>query len=55
MNKIRRIGLVLLVIGIGGKLLIENSTIGIICAFIIGASTVMLITGKFQQAKFNEE
>ena len=49
MNKIRIIGLVLFVIGISGKLLIKNSTVGVLCAFTIGVSTVMLITGKFQQ------
>ena len=53
MNKVRIIGLVLLLIGISGKFLIENSTMGIICAFTIGISTVMLITGRFQQTKSN--
>lgn len=51
MNKVRIIGLLLLVIGISGKLLIENPTVGTLCAFIIGLSTVMLITGKFRQTK----
>ncbi len=53
MNKVRIIGLALLVIGISGKFLIENSTVGVLCAFIIGLSTVMLITGKFQKTQSN--
>lgn len=50
MNKIRWIGLLLLVLGIGARLVWDIKDYTWIFAFLVGMGFVMLITGRFRKS-----
>ncbi|MGB1284796.1 MAG: hypothetical protein ACPG44_10105 [Polaribacter sp.] len=51
MNKIRIIGLVILLIGIVIKFVVENDAIDFISGILIGAGIGLLMTGKVGKTK----
>ncbi len=51
MNKIRIIGLIMLIIGVILPLSFENDGTDMLSGFVLGAGIVLLITGKFKVRK----